>query len=148
MIKHEILTIIESMIDETHAAVLSTVDSSGAPHSRWITPGILEERTGVIFMISGSNLSKVDQIKGNPYVNMLFQTKSLDKVVSVEGKVNIVENPSIRSEVLECVGKHLHAFWKINSPEKEIVVLELIIEQATLSIPLRGSKLTVKFAGE
>jgi general stress protein 26 len=148
MIKHEILSIIESMIDETHAAVLSTVDSSCVPHSRWVTPGCVEDRAGAIFMITASNMAKVDQIKANPSVFMLFQTKVLDKIVSVEGKTNIVENPSLRSEVLECLGRHLHAFWKINPPEKDLVVLELIIEQATLYHPLNGSKLTVNFAGE
>jgi general stress protein 26 len=99
-------------------------------------------------MITASNMAKVDQIKGNQSIFMLFQTKALDKIVSVEGKANIVESPSLRSEVLECVGKHLHAFWKINSPEKDLIVLELIIEQATLYNPINGSKLTVNFAGE
>lgn len=148
MIKHEILRIIETMIDETHAAVLSTVDSSCAPHSRWVTPGCMEGRVGAIFMITDSNMAKVDQIKGNQSVFMLFQTKALDKIVSAEGKANIVENPSLRSEVLECVGRHLHAFWKINSPEKNLIVLEFIIEQATLYTPLNGSKITVNFEGE
>jgi general stress protein 26 len=148
MTKHEILSIIESMIDETHAAVLSTVDSSCAPHSRWVTPGCMKDRMGAIFMITSSNMAKIDQIKSNQSVFMLFQTSVLDKIVSVEGKTYVIENPSLRSEVLECIGKHLHAFWKINSPEKDLVVLELIIEQATLYNPLNGSKLTVNFAGE
>jgi general stress protein 26 len=145
MIRNEIISIIETLIDETHAAVLSTVDASGAPHSRWITPGFMEERFGAIFMISARNLAKVDQVKSNPSASLLVQSKNLDKVVSVEGKVNVIENPSIRSEVLECLGKHLHVFWKISSPQTELVVLEMIVEQATLYIPFKGSKVTVNF---
>ncbi len=37
MVKQDIINIIERII-EKHAAVLSTVDSEGFPHSRWITP--------------------------------------------------------------------------------------------------------------
>jgi general stress protein 26 len=145
MLKHEIMGIIGSMIDDTHAAVLATVDKNCVPHIRWVTPGCIEERSGTIFMISAVNLAKIEQIRINPKAQMLFQTKSINRIITVEGTVNILDNPSIRSEVLECVGKHLHAFWKINNPENELVVLEMIIERATVYDPQKGTRISVDF---
>lgn len=145
MVKQDIINLIESIIEETHAAVLSTVDSEGFPHSRWMSPGLIEDRMGAIFMISTLKMAKINQIQNNPKVEMLFQTISLEKIINVKGKMNIIDNPSIRSEVLESVGKHLHAFWKVNESEKDLVVLELIIEQATLYNPISGAKLTINF---
>ncbi len=92
-------------------------------------------------------MAKIDQIN-NPQAEMIFQTMSLEKIVNVTGIINILDNPSIRSEVLESIGKHLHAFWKINKPEKELVVLELIIERATVYNPVIGLKTTINFSGE
>jgi general stress protein 26 len=148
MVKQDIINMIELIIEETHAAVLSTVDSEGFPHSRWMTPGLIEERTGALFMISALDLAKINQIQNNPRGEMLFQTMSLEKIINVSGRINILDNPSIRSEVLESIGKHLHALWKINESEKELVVLELIIERATLYNPISGLKTTINFSGE
>lgn len=148
MNRHEIMGIIRSLIDQTHTAVMSTVDEHCIPHLRWITPGCTEEKTGSIFLISDSHFSKIFQIKNNPKVEMMFQTASLDKIVNVTGTVEIIDNPLIRSEVLECVGKHLHAFWNITIPERDLVALELVIEKVVMYNPQKGTKTTVDFSSE
>jgi pyridoxamine 5'-phosphate oxidase len=81
-------------------------------------------------------------------VQWIFQTRSLDKIINVEGKVNLLDNPSIRSEVLEVVGPRLVAFWKINVDERDLLVLETVIEKATYYLPMKGTKETVIFGRE
>lgn len=148
MNKHEIMSLIESMIDDSKTAVLATVDTDNMPHMRWITPGCFQQRPGAIYMLSNPEFSKVDHIRNNPKVEMMFQTKALDKVMNVRGRVNILDNPSIRSEVLECVARNLGSFWRINSEERDLAVLELIIEEATLYLPGKGSRVTVEFGSD
>ncbi|NLG18185.1 MAG: pyridoxamine 5'-phosphate oxidase family protein [Fibrobacter sp.] len=148
MTRHQVFALIEEMIDETSAAVLVTVDKEKLPHVRWVTPGCIGERQGAIFMVSGSQSAKVEQIRANPSAEMLFQTKTLDKILHVSGRINLLFNPSIRAETLECIGRNLHVFWKITPPESELVVLEFIISGAMLYVPQSGLRETVKFEAE
>jgi general stress protein 26 len=93
-------------------------------------------------------MSKVDHIQSNSNAELMFQTRSLDKIVNINGTVTVLDNPSLCSEVLECIGKHLHAFWKINSSKSELVVIEFLFNSATLYNPQNGTKITISFAGE
>ena len=145
--KHEIMGLIDTIIEENRVAVLA-VDTGGAPHLRWMTPGCIHERPGTIFMVSSSRFSKVEQIQNNPNAELMVQSRALDKIINIRGKINLLNNPSIRSETLECIGRHLHTFWNLNQPENELVVLELVIEQAVVYLPQKGSRISVDFSGE
>lgn len=143
---HEIMGLIDTILEDNRVAVLATADQNGLPHLRWITPGCIQERSGTIFMISAKHLSKVEQIQNNPSAELMFQTRTLDKIINVRGKINLLNNPSIRSEALECIGRHLHTFWNLHQPETDLLVLELVVEQATLYLPQKGSKEIVDFS--
>jgi general stress protein 26 len=145
MDKNELLQKLEQIIDEVKTAVLATVDNDGKPKMRWVTPAIIRGRTGALYTVTSPRAAKVKQVKSNPNVQWLFQTRALDRIITIEGKVNVVDNPSIRSEVLEIVGPRLRAFWKINMDERDLLVLETIIEKAVFYIPMKGKKEAVRF---
>ena len=145
MEKREILAYIERIIEEAKAAVLATVDEKGLPHMRWMTPGLLDGREGAVFAVASRRSAKVKHLSANPIVQWIFQSPALDRIVVVDGKVNIVDNPSIRSEVLEVVGSRLRAFWKMYEEERDLLVLETIIERAQYYLPMKGVKETVSF---
>jgi general stress protein 26 len=145
MEKREILAYIERIIEEAKAAVLATVDDKGLPHMRWVTPAILRGREGAVFAVASRRSAKVKHLSTNPYVQWIFQSPALDRIAVVDGKVNIVDNPSIRSEVLEVVGPRLRAFWKMYEQERDLLVLETIIEKAQYYLSMKGVKETVSF---
>lgn len=145
MNKHELMGQIDSILEDNKTAILATVDQNGAPHLRWITPGRIIEREYAIFMVSAKQLQKVEQIQNNPSAELMFQTRSLDKIINVRGKINILNNPSIRSEALEALGRHLHTFWNLHQPETDLVVLEFVIEEAIFYLPQKGNQICVKF---
>lgn len=145
MDKHEMVTLIASVLDEARAGVLATVDSQCAPHMRWMTPGLLKERPDTLFMVTASQFAKIDQIHTHPYAEMIIQTAVLDRVFNIRGTIQIIDNPSLRTEVLESVGQRLNAFWKANKSEAEMVVLEMLVEEVTYYLPMKGTKLTVSF---
>jgi pyridoxamine 5'-phosphate oxidase len=148
MEKNEIVHKLEEIIAKVRTAVLATTGEDGMPDMRWVTPAILKGRPDAILMITSPNSNKVKQIKSNPCVQWMFQTRPLDQIIMVEGKVNIIDNPSIRSEVLEVVGPRLTAFWKINVDETDLLVLETVIEKATYYLSMKGKKEKVLFARE
>lgn len=145
MEKQEILGYIERILEEAKTAVLATVDDKGLPHMRWMTPATLRGREGALFAVAYRTSEKVKQVRSNPGVQWIFQSPALDRIVVVDGKVNIVDNPSIRSEVLEVVGARLRAFWKMYQDERDLLVLETVIEKAQYYLPMKGVKETVSF---
>jgi general stress protein 26 len=145
MEKRALLNELESIIDEVKTAVLATVDEEGRPWMRWVSPVILQGRTGAIYMITSKKSVKVQQLKNNPRVQWSVQTRALDRIITVDGSVNIVDNPSIRAEVLEVVSPRLRPFWKINMDERDLLVLETIIEKASYYVPMKGIKEEVEF---
>lgn len=144
MTKREILATLEMILNEAHAAVLSTTDREGRPHLRWMTPALINGRMGAIFAVTSPGFRKVSHLKAHAEVEWLFQTPLLDTVVSVRGRMNILDNPSILAEVLEALGPYMHSFWRLKGNERDLVVLETIIEEAVCYWPLKGQKEAVR----
>ena len=78
----------------------------------------------------------------------MFQTPTLDEMITLRGRINVVDNPSLRAEALEVIGPRLRAFWKLAHDERDLAVLETIIEEATRYLPILGRKDTARFAVE
>ncbi len=144
MDKRDVMAALEATIEDSKTAVLATVDRENRPHIRWVVPGCLRDRPGAIYTVSASHFPKIEQLLNNPRVEMMFQTRSLDKIVNVRGRMNILDNPSIRAEVLECLASRLRAFWKANVPAGDLVVLELVMEEATYYSPMDGVRMTIQ----
>jgi len=143
MNKHDFMSMMRHVVDESHAAVLASADKEGRPHIRWVVPGFLAHREGALYTVSVSTYPKVDQLLNNPNAEMMFQTPGLNKIINLRGVVNILDNPSIRSEVLESLGERLHAFWRTTKPESDLIVLEFVFNEATYYVPMNNSRLTI-----
>ena len=142
-----LMNIIDTVLDDAKSAVLATIDEEGLPRLRWITPTTFPDRPGMLYMITGHHFDKIGHVRGNPNGSMLLQTRSLATVLSLRGTLSVLENPAIRSETLERIAGRLNAFWKIEAPERELVVLEFTITRATLYLPQKGSRESVALDG-
>ncbi len=145
MTSNELMIEIEIILDETKTGILATVDSDGYPHMRWMTPALLKDKSRVLFAVTCPGFGKVNQLKSNEKVQWIFQDRLLSKIITVNGRVNILENLSIRSEVLEVIGARLTAFWKYNRDERDLIVLETVITEGHYFVPLKGYRETVLF---
>ncbi|MCL2688605.1 MAG: pyridoxamine 5'-phosphate oxidase family protein [Chitinispirillia bacterium] len=143
MNKQDFLTMTRHLVDESHAAVLASTDKDGHPHIRWVVPGFLGNHEGAIYTVSVATYPKVDQFLNNPNAEMMLQTPGLTKIVNLRGIINVLDNPTIKSEVLECLGERLHAFWRTTKPEGDLVVLEFVLKEATYYVPMNNNRLTV-----
>lgn len=145
MTQHEMMNTLTEIIDETKTGVLTTVDSDGRPHARWMTPAVLRDRQRALFAVTCPDFPKADHLKSNPKVEWLFQSKSLNKIIHVDGVVNMLDNPSLENEVLEVLAPRLNVFWKVNCSNSEFVVLETVIDEAIYYEPLSSVREIVKF---
>ena len=139
MKKHEILEFVEKIIEESKTGILATVDGEGRPHMRWMMPALLRGRAGAIYTISGPDTPKIKHLEARPQVEWMFQSRSLDRIVTVRGRAQVVDEPSIKREVLEAVGRRLAAFWKYNEDPSQLVVVETIAETVCCYLPMKGA---------
>ena len=145
MDNREVMNRVGAIIDAHGTGLLATVDENGDPRVRWLTPTVLRDRPGALFAITAPRFAKVLQVRAHPKVEWMFQTPTLDEVITVRGHLNVVENPSLRAEVLEVLGPRLATFWKLAHDARDLVVLETVVEEATRYLPMDGRKDTVRF---
>ena len=145
MKQREFLNELESLIEEAKTGLLATVDGTGKPHMRWMTPALLKDRHGAIYAITSRNFAKREQLDKNPHVQWMFQSRSLNKIIYIDGTVNLVDNSSMRNEVMEVVGPRLRVFWNVNTDETSLIVLETIMESGILFLPMEGKREQITF---
>lgn len=138
MDKQSFAALINSIVEDAKTAVLSTVDETGAPHMRWMTPTLLKDRPGAIYAVTSPEFRKVKHLAENPHAQWMFQSKLLDKVVTVSGRVNVIDNSAMKAEVLEGIGRRLTVFWRVNTDATQLVVLETVMEHGFYFEPMSG----------
>ncbi|MBN1397582.1 MAG: pyridoxamine 5'-phosphate oxidase family protein [Bacteroidetes bacterium] len=147
MTKKEIILKIDELLDNSNCAILSTVSSDIKPCLRWMYPTIFPDMEQAIYAITSADFLKVEDLKKNPSASWMFQTKELNEIINVSGKINIIDNPSLKSMIIEKIGSKLHAFWKLKKESSDYIALETIIEYAVYFNPMEGEKEIVKFSG-
>ena len=133
----EILSALQSLLAESKVGVLTNVDEGGYPHSRWMTPVLLPRLPGRIFAVTGAGFKKVRHIKENPKVEWTFQSRTLDRIITLKGRAFVVDEPELKVEVLEAIGPNLQVFWRVNPRAGDLVVVETSVEKAELFLPLK-----------
>jgi pyridoxamine 5'-phosphate oxidase len=145
MDKNKMLATIQRLIDDARAAVLCTTGKNSEPYARWMTPVLASQRESKIYCFATPDSRKIAQIKNNPAAHWLLQSKDLTEVVNITGRCEIIDNPALRSEMLEILGLRLSAFWRANPQSENFIVLETTIESAEYMKPMAGKRETVKF---
>lgn len=141
------LDALDRVLEKSKIAILATVDSDGCPHTRWMTPAIVRGREGFLYAVTSPDFEKAQQIDGNPKVQWMLQSKSLDEIITACGTMSIIDNPSVKAEVLEAIGGHLATFWKMNPDESNMVVLETSLDLVKYNKPMTGERHEIRFGG-
>ncbi|HHU13170.1 MAG TPA: pyridoxamine 5'-phosphate oxidase family protein [Clostridiaceae bacterium] len=145
MTTQEMMNKIAAVLADAKSAVLATVDKEGHPHARWMTPAVVPDMPGVLLAVTAPDFKKILQLDDNNRVEWLIQTKSLDQIINVRGGINIIDNPSLKAQVMESVGRHLNIFWRVNPDKTDFVVLETVIEEAAWYQPMKNHREVVTF---
>ncbi len=136
---------LENLLDGSHSAVLATVGKENNPTMRWMTPTVIRGRTGALYAVTSRNFAKREHLAKNPKVQWMVQSRSLDKILTLNGQVNVIENSAMKAEVLEAIGPRLPVFWRVNPDPDALIVLETIIEEGSMFIPMKGMRDSVSF---
>ena len=143
MEKTELLGALDSIIDDAQVGILATVDEHGSPAMRWMTPTQVRGRQGFLYAVTSPEFRKIRHLEKNPSVEWIFQTTDLNRIVTVKGTISVVDNPQLKSEVQESIGRRLEVFWRVNK-QAEFIVLETTIDQISLFQPMKHRRDTVR----
>ena len=141
----EMMNKIEKILDDAHAGILATVDAEGRPRLRWLTPVSLSQWPQTLFAVTAPQFPKVAQLDAQGQIEWMIQTRALDQVVNVRGRISVVDNPSLTAQITEAIGRRLAVFWKVNASSTDFVILETEIEEACWAMPLKGGKEVARF---
>lgn len=133
-----LLGVLERVLDSSPAAVLTTIDSEGAPRSRWMVAGVLRGAPGYLYAVTMRDNRKAEQVMRNSTVSWLVQNSGVDEILHVSGHAVVVDNPSLKSTVMEAIGRHLTTFWNVNTGTGELVVIETVISSIEYVRPATG----------
>ncbi len=146
MTRNEMMAKAGELLLESKIALLATVDEQGYPRMRWMTPVILSSKEAVVYAVTSPAFPKVNQMIKYPQVEWLIQDKPLLNIVNLRGKIYVIDNPSLRKEVMESLDPNLNTFWKQVQDRTDFVVLETIVEEGIFFRPVYAEKERVAFA--
>jgi pyridoxamine 5'-phosphate oxidase len=136
----ELLETTERILDTARVGLLTTVDNDGQPWVRWMTPKFLRGEPGRLYAITAEGFRKVDHIRNNRNVGWMIQNNTMDEVIHITGKAMIVDNPTLKADVLEGIGGYLGNFWRLNTDALELVVIETLIQEIDYYDPMKGNR--------
>jgi len=147
MDKAALMNKLEDLLDDSKTGILATTDVSGHPHIRWMTPIILKGRPFTLYCVTHPASHKVANLAEHPEVQWMVQNRALTEIVTLKGSARIVDNPAMKTEILEALGHRLTVFWNVNIDKTELVILETVIDEAVYFRPMKGFEESVNFAG-
>ncbi|MBN1844043.1 MAG: pyridoxamine 5'-phosphate oxidase family protein [Sedimentisphaerales bacterium] len=143
MDRRQFMLRLEEILEDAKTAVLATVDNQGCPHMRWMTPTILRGREGLLFAVTTPATGKILHLEVQPEVEWMIQTRALTEVINLRGIMQVVDNPALKTEIMEVLGAWLNVFWKVNPNRSDFIVTETLIREASYFQPMKGQRLHV-----
>jgi len=147
MTKKEIVGALDAIIDEAQVGALATIDPEGRPAMRWMTPTTVRGRPGYLYSVTSPQFRKIRHLAASPHVEWMFQTPELNRIVTVRGRMSVIDNPQLKSEVLESIGRRLEVFWRVNE-KTDFIVLETVVDQISVFHPMKHSRDSVSIGEE
>ncbi|TVQ40583.1 MAG: pyridoxamine 5'-phosphate oxidase family protein [Spirochaetaceae bacterium] len=136
--------VMERLIEESKVAVLANVDQQGQPRMRWMSPTVIRGQSGCLYALTAPDFVKTSQLQQQPAVEWMIQGPALQEVLRVRGTVELIDNPALKSDVLEALGGRLGTFWRSNPDPSNMIVLETIIEELVYYQPMKDLRYEVR----
>jgi general stress protein 26 len=129
----ELLSEIDRILEDSKTGLMTTLDAQGRPCPRWMTPRRIKGRPGCLYTVSESHAGKLEQVRRDPRVTWLIQEPSLNVVITLHGRAEVLEEPPLLQEFLEAVGKDLFMVWHLHPAQEHphLVVVETVLEEAS-----------------
>ena len=107
MSDEQLLAIAREMASAGRPFVLATVDEADVPQVRWMGACALEEPL-TFWMAAGATSPKMDQIRGNPAAQVMFNDESFGRVCTITGVCEVVDDMDRKRRLWETMPALAH----------------------------------------
>lgn len=136
---------LQQMLEDVKNGILGTTEEEGFPAMRWMTPTMIQGHGSCLYAVTASTFPKVKALQTHDKVSWLFTSNKTGEVLSLRGKLKIVDEPRFKSEIMEELGRSLETFWKLNNDPSTLVCLETSLVSGEYFNPKVGDKVRVTF---
>ena len=131
---------LKQLIREESFGIISYMGSDDAPCARWMSPVFLDGVDG-LYAVTSRRFGKALAIEQKPSVHWMFQDKWLTEVLGIAGHAVLIDNPSLKAQVLEAIGPRLAVFWGQARNPDDLIVIETLLENGEYYGTLTQTKL-------
>jgi len=139
----EFLDRLDRVLDEVKVGVMATEGGDGWPHLRWMTPVILRGNSKALYAVTSASFPKIQEIQKDHKVTWMFSSRESHQVLELRGQVNVLDNPRLKSTIMEAVGTNLATFWKMSEDPSDLVCLETLFERGEYLDSSTGQRASV-----
>jgi general stress protein 26 len=131
----DIENIAKHLIDGNHPGVLTTVDSIGRPHARWMSTLAFKDFPR-IYTLTGPASRKIADIMVHPLVNWMFSNQDLTLILNLSGHAHVVSDMSEIKRVWASIEDKSHAYFLKNfGGSGGCAVLQTTVDKIECCIP-------------
>ncbi|MFI6778924.1 PPOX class F420-dependent oxidoreductase [Nocardia sp. NPDC050412] len=116
---------VRTLIDEPHAAILSTPNADGRPQSSVIF--VKYEDDTVVFSTIKGRLKTRNMLR-DPRVSLLVLSRTNGRYVEIRGRVDITEDPE-KTLLYEMYGRYMNGVTPPPEPEAERLIVRITPEK-------------------
>ena len=132
------ISMARQLLKGNNPGVLSTVDESGSPQSRWMATTSFEDFPN-LYTLTAANSRKVAQIREHPIVQWMFTDPDFGFVVNLTGRAQLfLRDTETMKRVWDQIADKSRAYFMnatLDSPG--FVVIHTRVEAVELAIPKR-----------
>jgi general stress protein 26 len=140
----QVISMARQLLKAGNPGVLSTVDQSGFPQSRWMATMSFDDFPN-LYTLTAANSRKVAQIREHPVVQWMFTDRDLSLVVNLTGRAELFlrDAETMKRVWSQIVDKSRAYFMKDAIEGPGFVVIHTKVEMVECSIPKRALRFLI-----
>ena len=134
--REQVISMAKQLLKGNNPGILSTVDQSGFPQSRWMATMSFDDFPD-LYTLTAANSRKVGQIQEHPVVHWMFSNHDLSFVVNLTGRAEIfLRDAQTMKRVWKQITDKSRAFFLGDSVEGPgFVVIHTKVEMIECTLP-------------
>ncbi len=134
--REQVISMAKQLLKGNNPGILSTVDQSGFPQSRWMATMSFDDFPD-LYTLTAANSRKVGQIQEHPIVQWMFSNHDLSFVVNLTGRAEIfLRDAETMTRVWKQITDKSRAFFLGDSVEGPgFVVIHTKVEMIECTLP-------------
>ncbi len=140
----KVIGIARQLLKSNNPGVLSTIDQTGFPQSRWMSTMSFDDFPN-LYTLTAASSRKVGQIKEHPVVQWMFTDRDLSIVVNLTGRAEIfLRDAETMKRVWRQIVDKSRAYFMNNAVEGPgFVVIHTKVEMVECCIPKRALRFLI-----